>query len=437
MDRRRFAATLAGIAGGLALAPGGILARAAPRVNGARLMGTIFALAEHGKNPEGGVSRVAYSDADLAGRAYVQGLMREAGLEVSVDLAGNLVGRRAGLDASLKPIAFGSHIDSVPKGGNYDGPVGSLGAIEVARTLRESGIATRHPLEVLIFQNEEGGKTGSRVLDGEMEPRELELRTASGLTIGEGIRRIGGDPARLAEARKRPGDYAAFLEVHIEQGAILEREGIPIGVVEGIVGLKRWAVVWEGFANHAGTTPMDQRQDALLAAARFVELAHRVARDTPGTQVATVGKLEVSPGAPNVIPGRVAATLEIRDLDDPKIDALQEAVRSGCEAIARETGTRFTMDPIYHSAGARMHPHLMAAVREAAEGLGLPTRQMPSGAGHDAQSMAHLGPAGMIFLPSVQGISHSPRELSHPQDIVNATNVLLHAILALDGAPVR
>ncbi|MGH7631058.1 MAG: M20/M25/M40 family metallo-hydrolase, partial [Gemmatimonadales bacterium] len=230
------------------------LPTADPEINPARLMEQLLQrLAQFGRNPEGGVSRVGYSEADRQGREYVTGLMREAELEVTVDAAGNLMGRRAGREPRLPALAFGSHIDSVPKGGNYDGPVGSLGAIEVARTLAEHRIVTRHPLLVTIFSNEEGGLYGSRAITTGLEPGELDNASGSGKTIRDGLRVIGGDPDRLDGARLERGDVAAYVELHIEQGGTLEREKLDIGVVEGIVGIKQWEVVFEGFANHAGT----------------------------------------------------------------------------------------------------------------------------------------------------------------------------------------
>src|SRR4030095_13487530 len=224
------------------------------RVNGPRIIEHLNALAEFGKNPQGGVSRVAYSEADLRGREYVMSLMRAAQLDVAIDAAGNIVGRRPGGAGNLPPLLLGSHIDSVPEGGNYDGVVGSLGAIEVAQTLAQSKIPTRHPLEVIIFQNEEGGLIGSRALDGELTEKELNLVSRSGKTIRDGITFIGGDPGKLATMRRARGDIAGYLELHIEQGGTLEAEKIDIGVVEGIVGIKWWDVTVEGFANHAGTT---------------------------------------------------------------------------------------------------------------------------------------------------------------------------------------
>lgn len=432
MTRRDFGAA-AMVGAGAFFVPGWSHRQGALRVNGQRLNGNLSALGRFGATPEGGISRVAYSDADLAGREYVLGLMRDAGLETSTDVAGNLVGRRRGTE-DVAPLVMGSHIDSVPQGGNYDGQVGSMGAIEVAHTIHERGIETRHPLEVLIFQNEEGGKTGSRAISGEVEPFELDLETASGRTIGAGIRILGGDPDRLAEARRNTGDIAAYLELHIEQGAILDTDGITIGVVEGIVGIKRWNVTVEGFANHAGTTPMDARRDALVSAAAFVQAVNRIARATPGRQVATVGRMDVEPGAPNVVPGRVTLSLEIRDLEMAKIDRVFTEIRDAATAIGTETNTSFELEQFYVSHAALTDPRVQRAITAATRQLGLSVLSMPSGAGHDAQSIALLAPVGMIFVPSVEGISHSPREYSRPADIEAGANVLLHTLLDMDAA---
>jgi len=437
MNRRDFAALLLQAAGAVALRPralhGSPGPRAPLRVNGARLNRHLAELAEFGKNPQGGVTRLAYSEADRQGREYVMGLMRAARLDVRIDAAGNIVGRRAGRDPRLPPLVCGSHIDSVPDGGNYDGDVGSLGAIEVAQTLAENGVATRHPLEVIVFQNEEGGLIGSRALSGDLTERELELVSRSGKTIRDGIRFIGGDPERLATVRRKRGDVAAYVELHIEQGGFLDAERLDIGIVEGIVGINWWDVTVEGFANHAGTTPMDRRRDALLAAARFVEGVNRVVTSVPGRQVGTVGRIQALPGAPNVIPGKVVLSLELRDLDAAKIAQLYERIRAEARRIAEASGTTFDFKEINVNVPAPTDARVRAVIAQAARELGLTTKLMPSGAGHDAQDMARLGPIGMIFIPSVGGISHSPRELSRPHDITNGANVLMHTVLRLDG----
>ena len=434
INRRDFNIGLLGTAGAITFHQFRFVSQAQLRVNGARLVEHINALAEFGKNPQGGVSRLAYSDADRQGREHVMGLMRAAKLDVSIDAAGNLIGRRPGSDNKLKPLLFGSHVDSVPEGGNYDGVVGSLGAIEVAQTLAENNVVTRHPLEVVIFQNEEGGLIGSRAMDGELTEKELDLVSRSGKTIREGIKFIGGDPTKLSTVRRNRGDIAAYLELHIEQGGILERERIDIGVVEGIVGINWWDVSIEGFANHAGTTPMNQRQDALLAAAKFIEAVNRVVTSIPGRQVGTVGRIQALPGAPNVIPGRVILSLELRDLDAAKIQMLYQMIRTEADQISQASKVKFDFKEINVNSPAPTDPRIRALIDQSARELGLTTKQMPSGAGHDAQDMARLAPVGMIFIPSVGGISHSPKEFSRPADIANGANVLLRALLKVDRA---
>ncbi|HEX3247795.1 MAG TPA: Zn-dependent hydrolase [Pyrinomonadaceae bacterium] len=430
INRRQFGYALAVALGSLPFR--GFARQSAVRVNGKRIMDHILALAEFGKNPQGGVSRVAYSDADKQGREYVLGLMRAAKLDVSIDAAGNLIGRRAGSSAGLLPLLIGSHVDSVPEGGNYDGVVGSIGAIEVAQTLAENNVTLRHPLEVVIFQNEEGGLIGSRAMDGELTEKELDLVSRSGKTIREGIKFIGGDVSKLSDARRKKGDIAAYLELHIEQGGTLDTEKINIGVVEGIVGINWWDVTIEGFANHAGTTAMNNRQDALLAGAKFIEAVNRVVTSVPGRQVGTVGRINALPGAPNVISGKVVLSLELRDLDDAKINMLFERIKAEAEKIAAESKTKFDFKEINVNIPAPTDPRIRLLITEAARDLGLTTKSLPSGAGHDAQDMARLGPVGMIFVPSVGGISHSPREFSHPEDIANGANVLLNTLLKLD-----
>lgn len=435
MNRRDFNGLLLPVVGAIAVravAPS-TTSPSSLRVNGARLNQHLKELSEFGKNPQGGVSRVAYSEADAHGREYVMGLMRAAKLDTSIDAAGNLVGRRAGSDASLKAILFGSHVDSVPEGGNFDGDVGSLGAIEVAQTLAENNLVTRHPLEVVIFQNEEGGLIGSEAIIGVLTDKELDHVSSSGKTIREGINFIGGDVSKLASVKREKGSIAAYLELHIEQGGTLEAEHVDIGVVEGIVGINQWNVTIEGFANHAGTTAMNNRRDALLAAAKFIEAVNRVVTSIPGRQVGTVGKIQAFPGAPNVIPGKVVLTLELRDLDGAKIQMLYQKIRAEADQIATASKVTFDFKELNTNIPAPTDPRIRAIIDSSAKELGLTTKQMPSGAGHDAQDMARLGPVGMIFIPSIGGISHAPKEFSRPQDIENGANVLLGALMRLDA----
>jgi beta-ureidopropionase / N-carbamoyl-L-amino-acid hydrolase len=404
------------------------------RVNADRINAHLTALAEFGKNPPGGVSRVAYSEFDKAARAVVIDWMRAAKLAPTIDYAGNIIGRRAGQDASLKPLLFGSHIDSVPEGGNYDGNVGSTAAIEVAQTLAEKNFTPRHPIEVVVWQNEEGGLYGSRAVSGQLTPAELKNVSNSGKTIEQGIAFIGGDVAKLDQVRRKKGDIAGYFELHIEQGGTLEKEKIDIGVVEGIVGIKQWNVTVTGFQNHAGTTAMDNRHDALLTAAKFIQMVNRVVTSIPGRQVGTVGKIQAFPGAPNVIPGKVTCTLELRDLDDEKVDTMYEQIGREAKAIGDQNGTQVAFVELHANIAAPSDPRMRALIAGAAKGLALSSKVMPSGAGHDAQAMAQLGPMGMIFIPSVGGISHSPKEYSTPKDISNGANVLLRALLAADRA---
>ena len=405
----------------------------AVRVQGERINAHLEALAQFGKNPQGGVSRVAYSDADVAGRAYVLRLMREAGLSVHVDAAGNLVGRRDGTEPGLKPLVIGSHIDSVPEGGNYDGDVGSMAAIEVAQVLKERGVSLRHPLEVIVFSNEEGVMLGSTALSHGIDEARLNLVSQSGKTVRDGVQFIGGDVQKLATVQRAPGSIAGYLELHIEQGAVLEQAAHQIGVVEGIVGIIDCEVTVQGFANHAGTTPMNQRHDALLAASHFIEAVNRIVTAKPGRQVGTVGWVRAEPGAYNVVPGKVVLGLEIRDLEADKIKALYAEVVKEAEVIGQKSGTTFQFEPHAMSEPALTDTRLQSVIAQSAQALQLTSQRLPSGAGHDAQEMAALGPIGMIFIPSVGGISHSPKEHSRPGDIANGANVLLESLRRLDA----
>jgi beta-ureidopropionase / N-carbamoyl-L-amino-acid hydrolase len=405
-----------------------------PQADADRMEQRIKALSAFGANADGGVDRIAFSEADLAGRAYVMALMRDAGLSVRLDTAGNIIGRREGSEPDLPTIMFGSHIDSVPGGGNYDGDVGVIGAIEVIEMLEANGIRTQHPLEVVSFTDEEGGLTGSRAMIGDVDYRTLSVMSHSGMTIGEGIRAVGGDPNRLDLAERKPGDIKAFIELHIEQGAFLDEEGINIGVVEGIVGIRWWDVTIEGFANHAGTTPMNRRWDAMLSAAEYILAVNEVATSMPGAQVATVGRIHAKPGAPNVIPGEVVLSLEIRDLSAAKMQRVFDDISAASDRIA---DARFT--PIRHeeidvaAPPAPTDERMRRIIAASADDLGLSFKFMPSGAGHDAQDMATIAPTGMIFVPSAKGISHSPKEFTSAQDMANGASVLLRTVLEIDG----
>ncbi len=399
-----------------------------------RMEQRILELGKYGTNPQGGVSRVGFSEADREGRSYIIGLMRNAGLDVSVDAGGNIIGRRDGSDNNLPVILFGSHIDTVPEGGNYDGNVGVIGALECIEMLNENDIVTQHPLEMIVFSNEEGGLIGSQVFTGALAEDDLERVTSSGKTIRDGLAFIGGDPGRLSSAKHNKGEYLAFIELHIEQGAILDEKDINIGIVQGIVGIEQWNFTFTGKANHAGTTPMNRRQDALLAASSFVLSVNEIIRSVPGTQVGTVGVMNVEPGAPNVIPGKVSVVLEIRDLSREKMFGLFERIAKEAENIAG----KYNVEIDYESVNLDIYPELAdeelkETVTEAAGELGYSHMEMPSFAGHDAQDLAKITRMAMIFVPSKDGVSHAPDEFTSPDDMARGASVLLRTILKIDA----
>lgn len=400
-------------------------------VNGARLNGWLAQFDRIGRTA-GGINRVAYSEADLAGRAFTRELFAQSGLQLRLDTAGNMLARVPGTDSSKAPILIGSHVDSVTDGGNYDGPVGSFAAIEVARSLAEQRVRLRHPLEVVVWQNEEGGTIGSKIAVGLLTPADLEKLARSGKTVREGIGIIGGDVSRLNEAVRKKGDIAGYIELHIEQGGLLEKAGRQIGVVEGIVGLRWFEITITGFSNHAGATPMDQRQDAMLAAAKFTVAVNDAIRSESGRQVATVGRLNVTPNTTNVIPGQVVLTVDLRDLDQSKIDRFTARFEQIAREIGAATSTKFAFTQLVNSAPAISDSRILNVIESSATALGLSHQRMPSGAGHDAQEVAHIAPMAMIFVPSVGGISHSPKEFSRADDIANGANVLMNAVVEAD-----
>jgi N-carbamoyl-L-amino-acid hydrolase len=423
------------------LAAGGLSAAAGLRIDTAALQADLTALSVFGRPGGGtfqsGVSRIGYSDADLAGRKFVTELMQTAGAKVRVDAAGNIFAERPGSDPSLAPVLFGSHIDSVPNGGNFDGDLGALAAVQVLRVLRESRMQTRRPLTAVVWACEEAtfagaSLNGSRAAAGKMPPGSL-TQISGGVTKADAIQRIGGNPARIENALIPRGAYHAYLELHIEQGGTLARDGVPIGVVDGIVAIDRFDVMVTGFANHAGTTPMEERQDALMAAAELALAVRETVKGEPGRQVGTVGHMEVLPNAASIVPGEVRMSIELRDLSSAKLARLMEKIRGRANAIGKETRTEIRITRVVHNESAEAAAEIQRAIEAAASKLRLDTRHLPSGAGHDAQMMATLMPMGMIFVPSVRGISHSPKEFTSWQDCANGANVLLETVLELAG----
>lgn len=437
MNRRSFINTLAST-----LAAGAVCrlsAASAQRIQASTIQSHLEALSVFGRPVGGnfvdGVSRIGYSDADIAGRKFVIDLMRAAGASVRIDAAGNIFASRPGTQPSLPPVLFGSHIDSVPGGGNFDGDLGSLSSVQILRLLNDLNIETRRPLTAVVWACEEASfagaaLNGSRMAAGKARPDELN-QVSRGLTKADAIRRIGGDPSRVESARIVPETYHVYVELHIEQGGTLARDGVPVGVVDGIVSIDDYDVVVTGVANHAGTTPMPDRQDALIAASALTLAVRETVASEPGAQVGTVGHMEVLPNAVNVIPGLVRMSIEFRDLSSAKLDRLGEKIRARAGAIASETRTEIRITRNFHSESATAAREVQRAIESAAGKLRLESRHLPSGAGHDAQMMATVMPMGMIFVPSVGGISHSPKELTSWQDCANGANVLLETVLDL------
>jgi N-carbamoyl-L-amino-acid hydrolase len=398
-----------------------------------RLRQDIEGLAAIGKDPTGGISRPAWSPAHEDARAWLLGRLREAGLATRVDPAGNVFGR---LGEGTPVVMTGSHIDTVPRGGPLDGALGVLAGLECLRTVAAAAGRPRRALEVAAFTDEEGrfyGFFGSRAMTGSLDRVLAErLTDPTGLALPEAMRRAGFDLARTPEAPRDPREIAAYVELHIEQGPWLEAEGVPIGVVEGIVGIRRFRLTFVGQPDHAGTTPMDQRRDAFLTAAEYATKSRElVVRGGQGRAVTTIGVVEVRPGVPNIVPERAALLQELRDPDPAVLERLASRTLQAARRVARRRGLVLEVEHLMRAEPVRMSPRVQAAIEAAAAGLGLPTRRMPSGAGHDAQVLAAVTDAGMLFVPSQGGRSHRPDEWTDWPAIERGANVLLGTLLRL------
>ena len=400
-------------------------------VNRDRLAQSIDHLAAIGQLPQGGVRRIAYSLEDNQARNLVQQWMAAAGMSVQIDAAGNIIGRYPGKFPQAPALATGSHIDTVPNGGRYDGAFGVLAGLEVVRVLHERQIHLNHAIEVIVFTDEEGSMIGSKAISGRVVDRAAYYRRSDGTEITTCLAQIGGNWEQLTQARRHPQDIAAFVELHVEQGPILESLGKQIGVVEGIVGQRRYTITVKGSSSHAGSTPMHMRQDALVAASHVVLAINQLA-NTPGQQVATVGRMEVSPNAANVIPGLVELSLDIRDLSNQHIDNLLEQLQQQLEAIASNTKTQIQLQPCLHNEPALAAPHIQQTIVQVCQDLGLSYTHLPSRASHDAQEIASFTDMGMIFVPSAAGVSHAETEYTSPEECADGANVLLQVLLRLD-----
>jgi beta-ureidopropionase / N-carbamoyl-L-amino-acid hydrolase len=405
------------------------------RIDGERLTRRLADLARLGGLPGGGVCRLALTDDDRLGRDQVVRWMRELGLAVTIDGIGNAVGVRPGREAG-PPVMMGSHIDTVRTGGPYDGNLGVMAGLEVVAALNDAGVVTRRPLAVAFFTNEEGSRCqpdmmGSLVYAGAL-PLERALATVGidGTTVGENLARIGyaGDGPLGG-----PGQVHAYVELHVEQGPVLEAEGFTIGAVEGVQGISWTELTLTGQSNHAGTTPMRLRHDAGYVAAEIAAFARRLARELGGHQVATVGFLTLSPNLVNVVANRAVMTVDLRNTDEAALQEAERRLLAFVEETAAAEGVKVARRSLARFEPVAFAPRLVARVEAIAKELGHSVKRLPSGAGHDAQILAAICPACMIFVPSVRGISHNVEEYTSPADIAAGANVLLRLVLELAG----
>lgn len=404
------------------------------RPNLRRLLADIEHLAAIRDIDEVGATRRVLTLEYAAGREWIAQRMREAALDVAMDPAGNLVGRRSGVPGAL---VTGSHTDTVRGGGRLDGPLGVLGAIEALRSLDEAGIELRHEFRLVDFLGEEPNDwgiscLGSRALVGELGPAELGCRAADGSSLADSLRAFGLDPDAIGSAAWTGGDVHAFVELHIEQGPVLEEARLPIGIVTGIVGVDRLLMEFSGRRDHAGTMPMALRHDAAVAAAEVVVAVEALAADGDG--VGTCGRLEIEPGALNVVPDRATLGIELRGLDADWVSACRAAVEQRALDAGANRGVSVAWSDLSYEAPTPMAKEVQTVIAEAAHACGFPTMELPSGAEHDARRMAKLGPAGMIFVPSRGGRSHCPEEHTDPDQLLAGVTTLATTLLMLDRA---
>ncbi|MEL6385108.1 MAG: Zn-dependent hydrolase [Cyanobacteria bacterium J06626_18] len=402
-----------------------------PAIDPNRLMTSIQRLARVGQLPNGGVQRLAFSPEDCHARKLVQTWMQETGMTVTIDAAGNIIGRYAGIFDDAPPLVTGSHIDTVPNAGHYDGTYGVLAGIEVVRVLTERRRRLDHPLEVIVFADEERSMLGCKALAGQLLPDPELYRGREGDPVNACLERVGGNWEAIAQVQRPLGSITAFVELHVEQGPVLESVGKQIGVVTGIVGQRRYWITIEGQSSHAGTTPMSMRKDALVAASQVVLAVNRIGNQS-GDQVATVGKMVLHPNVPNSIPGRVEMSLDIRDLSSDRLDALITEIQSELHLIAAQTQTQIHAAQRLNNEPAPANSHIQSAIAHACEDLQLSYYHLPSRASHDAQEMARITDMGMIFVPSEGGISHSEQEYTSVEACAQGANVLLHTLMRID-----
>lgn len=413
------------------------VARRQVSIDPERLARDLRGLSRIGLNEDGSVTRVAFSVAELRARHYMIHLLQQAGLAVRVDGIGNLIGRLEG-EGGGPAVAFGSHVDSVPHGGRFDGAVGVVAALEVARAIREAGLRLLRPVEVLVFAAEESSRfgfstIGSSAMAGATDPdRLLALADKNGERLGDILGRFGITRDDVAAVRRAPGEVGHYLELHIEQGRVLTEEGKRLGVVRSIAAPCRLKVTYRGRADHSGATPMHLRRDALVAAARLVAHVEDVCGGPRAVPVVgTVGVIEAKPGAMNVVPGEATLWVDLRSTSLAERTACRDAVVSEARRLADTRGLGLDLQTLMEDAPVPMDPEVTALLARVCSEQGVDGLLMDSGAGHDAMQMAHIAKAGMLFIPSREGISHNPREWTSTGDIALGTEVLLQAVLRL------
>ncbi len=402
------------------------------RIDIDRLGGRLEALAQIGDTGDGGNCRLALTDEDRDGRDLVVGWMRDLGLSVTVDTVGNVVAVYPGLSDG-PPVMTGSHIDTVGTGGRYDGNLGTLAGLEVIETLSTAGVRLRRPLAVAFFTDEEGSRfppdmLGSLAFVGGMSVEEaLDVTDGDGVSVGAELDRIGYRGAAPCPA---PAPFA-FVELHIEQGPVLEQEGITIGAVTGVQGISWGEVIIEGQSNHAGTTPMDMRRDAGHAAARVAVAAREIANDIGGYQVATVGVMDLHPDLVNVVAGRARLCVDMRNIHEQELQQAERLMATSIERIAASEGVRISTRSLARFEPVIFDLPVVDLVESTARRLGHSVKRLPSGAGHDAQMLARVCPTGMVFVPSHRGLSHNPGEYTAPADLAAGADVLLQVMIEL------
>ena len=401
-------------------------------VNGDRLNQTLEDLAKIGQQPDNTIQRLAFSPADLAAREKLKEWMEAAGMSVRTDAGSNIIGRYSGRNADAKVLATGSHIDTVFSGGRFDGSLGVIAGLEVVRVLQENDMKLHHPFEVIAFADEERTMVGSKAIAGTAPDDPDRYETSNGEPIQDCLTRAGGDWNQLDSAARSPNDIACFVELHVEQGGVLEAVGTDIGIVEGVVGQQRHRITIQGRANHAGTTPMNMRRDALTTAALLILAIEDLARHYPGDPVATVGKLQVWPNSINTVPGSVEMSLDIRDLSQETIDEMLAQLKRKIETVAVATRTRIRINLELRVLPTPAAESVQAIIVDSCEDLGLSHTHLPSRASHDAQEMGRFTDMGMIFVPSKEGVSHSSDEYTSPEQCTQGANVLLRSLLKLD-----